>query len=190
MVSPETKKYRQKRAPKPLDKVKLNDLALSYVARFATSSAKLEAYLLRKLRERGVAEESEPIDVRAIVERLVELNYIDDEAYAQAKAGGLLRRGYGARRVDQALRGAGIEADVREDVAPNEATARHAALAMTQKRRFGPFGTELPDRALREKQLAALVRAGHSFDVARKLVEATNADEVEEWAYELDEDYE
>ena len=190
MVSPETKKYRQKRAPKPLDKAKLNDLALSYVARFATSSAKLEAYLLRKLRERGTTEDSEPIDVRAIVERLVELNYIDDEAYAQAKAGGLLRRGYGARRVDQALRGAGIEADVREDVAPNKAVARHAALAMTQKRRFGPFGTELPDRAQREKQLAALVRAGHSFDVARKLVEATNADEVEEWAYELDEDYE
>ena len=44
---------RPKRTPKPLDSVRLNDLALHYVARFATSAAKLEAYLARKLRERG-----------------------------------------------------------------------------------------------------------------------------------------
>lgn len=190
MVPPETKKYRQKRSPKPLDRASLNDLALSYVARFATSSAKLEAYLLRKLRERGVIEGSEPIDVNEIVQRLVDLKYIDDGAYAQAKADGLLRRGYGARRVDQALRGAGIESEIRENVAPSQPSARHAALAMASKRRFGPFGAQSPDRNLREKQLAAMVRAGHSFDMARKLIEARDEQEAEEWAYELDEENE
>jgi regulatory protein len=187
MVSSETKKFRQKRPPKPLDRVSLNDLALAYVARFATSSAKLEAYLRRKLRERGVAEDAEPIDVGAIVHRLVELKYVDDEAYAEAKANGLLRRGYGARRVEQALRGAGIETDLREQLAPDEASARHAALSLARRRRFGPFGAEPPDRARQEKQLAAMIRAGHSFDVARKLIEASDAETAEEWAYELDE---
>ena len=187
MVSSETKKYRQKRPPKPLDEAALNDLALRYVARFATTSAKLVAFLLRKLRERGVVDGSEPIDVSAIVQRLVELKYIDNEAYAEAKANGLLRRGYGARRVEQTLRGAGIEAGIRDSLAPNELSARHAALAMARKKRFGAFGVELPDRALREKQLAAMVRAGHSFDVARQLIEAHTINDAEEWAYELDE---
>src|SRR5690606_22662366 len=42
-----------RRAPKPLDAARLDELALTYVARFATSAAKLERYLKRKLRERG-----------------------------------------------------------------------------------------------------------------------------------------
>ncbi len=44
---------RPDRKPSPLTATRLQDLALSYVARFATTRAKLEAYLVRKLRERG-----------------------------------------------------------------------------------------------------------------------------------------
>src|SRR5690606_37160311 len=91
---------RVRRAPRPLDGTRLEELALAYVARFATSAAKLERYLIRKLRERGWEGESPP-DVAAIVSRHTELGYIDDDAYARSKAGGLLRRGYGPRRVRQ-----------------------------------------------------------------------------------------
>lgn len=51
---------RPKRIPKPLDSVRLEELALAYVARFATSAAKLEDYLRRKLRERGWDGEGDP----------------------------------------------------------------------------------------------------------------------------------
>lgn len=186
MVSKETAKKRGKPAPAPLDQARLRDLALSYVARFATSSTKLEAYLARKIRERGATEELSADAVRALVDRLVELGYVDDESYARARAGGLLRRGYGARRVDQALRGAGIDEDVRDAVRPDEAGARRAALALVRKRRFGPFAVQPPDMARREKQIAAMIRAGHGFDAARFLIEAGSADEAEQWAMELD----
>ena len=43
----------ERRPPKPLDPARLHDLAIHYVARFSTTAAKLEAYLARKLRERG-----------------------------------------------------------------------------------------------------------------------------------------
>ena len=195
MVAKETSHSRRKRAPRPLDRVSLNDLALSYVARFATSGAKLESYLKRKIRERGVAEGSEPLDPEAIVARLVELRYIDDEAYATSKAGSLLRRGYGARRVEEALRAAGIADGVRHDVAPGESELRRSAMLLAQKRRFGPYGP-LPDpdadsmalRKLREKQIAAMVRAGHGFDTARKVVEAAHEEELEEWLIDAQED--
>lgn len=188
MVSKETAKKRGKPAPAPLDQARLRDLALSYVARFATSSAKLEAYLTRKIHERGADQELGAGAVRALVTRLVELGYVDDAAYARAKAGGLLRRGYGSRRVDQALRGAGIEEELREAVRPDEAGARHAALALVQKRCFGPYAVQPPDMAKREKQLAAMIRAGHGFETARKLIEAECMAEAEEWASELDDD--
>lgn len=163
----------------------LRDLALSYVARFATSGAKLEAYLARKLRERGLAEGEEAPDIRALVARLVELGYVDDEAYARARAGGLLRRGYGGRRVEQSLRAAGIDEDVRSAVSPDEAGARHAAFTLARRRGFGPFGEAGTDRARREKQLAAMIRAGHSFDLARFLVEAESEQQIEAWLAEV-----
>ncbi len=165
-------------------------MALSYAARFATSGAKLEAYLARKLRERGVAEDAEAIDPRAVVDRLVELKYVDDEAYARARAGGLLRRGYGGRRIDQALRAAGIDNDLREDVSPEEAQARRAALALARKRGFGPFGVQLPDMARREKQIAAMLRAGHGFDMVRAVIDASTIEEAEQWLAEAEDEAE
>ena len=77
---------RPPRKPRPLDPARLEELALAYVARFATSGGKLEQYLIRKVRERGW-EADRPADPRAIVERFVELGYLDDEAYARAKSG-------------------------------------------------------------------------------------------------------
>jgi len=173
--------------PRPIDGPRLEELALSYAARFATSRAKLEAYLRRKLRERGWAGEGEP-PVAAIAGRMVAAGYVDDAAYARAKSGSLLRRGYGARRVGEALDAAGIGAEVRNEVRPGEGTARRAALTLARKRRFGPFGAGEPDRALREKQIAAMLRAGHPLDSARELVDARSVEAAEDWAAQARED--
>jgi len=172
---------RPHRNPRPIDAARLDELALAYVARFATSRAKLEGYLRRKLRERGWAGEGEP-PLEALVERLAAAGYVDDEAYARARTGSLLRRGYGQRRVSQALGAAGIGAELREAVRPDENAARRAALAMIKKRGFGPFGQALPERAAREKQIAAMLRAGHALDSARELVDAASREAAEEWA--------
>ncbi len=100
-----------------------------------------------------------------------------------------MARGYGARRVDQALRSAGIDEDLRHSLEPGEAQKRQAALVLARKRGFGPFGQQAdmgPEEArkLREKRLAALVRAGHDFDIARRIVEARTVEELEEWVAE------
>jgi len=172
---------RLKGKAKPLDPARLEELGLAYVARFAVSGAKLEAYLRRKLRERGWDGEGEP-GVSALAERFVALGYVDHEAFARGKSAGLLRRGYGPRRVEQALGAAGIAPDIRETVRAGEAAERAAALAMARKRGFGPFGAEPPDRARRERQIAALLRAGHPLDSARELVDAQSVEAAEDWA--------
>jgi len=160
---------------------------LAYVARFATSSSKLERYLRRKVRERGWDGEREP-DLATLVRRFVELGYVDDAAYARAKSGSLLRRGYGARRIREALGAAGIDEAIREDVRANVGEERRAALIMARKRGFGPFGREPVDRERRQKQLAAMLRAGHPLDSAREIVDAASEAEVEEWAAHHDDD--
>ena len=176
---------RPPRKPRPLDPARLEELALAYVARFATSGGKLEQYLIRKVRERGW-EADRPADPRGIVERFVELGYLDDEAYARAKSGSLRRRGYGQRRVNQALTAAGIAEEVREEVRAGEAEERRAAVALASRRRLGPWGPPA-DRDVRQKQFAAMLRAGHGFDVARAVIDAATIDAAEEWAAEPEE---
>ncbi|MGX7953651.1 regulatory protein RecX [Tsuneonella sp. HG249] len=165
---------------------KLDELALAYVARFATSAAKVEQYLVRKLRERGW-DDKKTADPRAIVDRFVELGYIDDEAWARAKSGGLSRRGYGQRRVNQTLAAAGIAEDIRNEARLGEAEERRAALALASRRRFGPWGERTDDGDRRQKQIAAMLRAGHGFDAARAVVDAASIADAEAWAEEAEE---
>ncbi len=221
-----TGKNRVKRPPKPLDAARLEELAVSYVARFATSAAKLEKYLQRKLRERGFVEDAadswlpddgtgegnDEIDpafaleagrakIAEVVAKFVERNYVDDDEYAKNRAGSLLNRGFGGRRIEATLRHDGIAEDVREANAPDRNEAREAALALAKKRRFGPFARDavgeldddlLPEdrdfetnqamRKLRDKQLAAMVRAGHEFSDANAILNARSVAQAEEWA--------
>ncbi len=181
MRSAHRPKARERRPPQPLNPARLNDLALYYVARFATSAAKLEAYLKRKLRERGWDGES-PAALDVLVERFVANGYVDDAAFARSRSGSLLRRGYGKRRIDQALHAAGIAEELRDEVRAGEAAQRAAALALARKRRLGPYGPPPADRAAREKQIGAMLRAGHPLDSARELVNAASVEAAEEWA--------
>jgi regulatory protein len=163
----------------------MEEMALAYVARFATSAGKLADYLRRKLRERGWEGDAQA-DIPALIERFVDVGYVDDAGYARAKGQGLLRRGYGIRRIDQALTQAGISEEHREDTRGDMAERRHAALTMARKRRFGPFGPNggPTDRAACEKQVAALLRAGHPLEYARRLVNAATIAAAEEWVDE------
>lgn len=183
-----------KRVKRPLDATQMREMALSYVARYATSAGKLERYLVRKLRERGWTEGEELPDLTALVAGFAELGYIDDAAFARTRGSSLQRRGYGARRVHQELAEAGVDQALREDVTRDMGERRRAALVMARKRRFGPFGLSgslngaPADRAVREKQLSAMLRAGHDLDMAREMVNATSVAAAEQWAAELDGD--
>ncbi|MFA9199674.1 MAG: regulatory protein RecX [Cypionkella sp.] len=171
--------------PRPLTRATLEELALAYVARFATSAAKVEQYLRRKLRERGWDDER-PAEPEAVVARFVALGYIDDAAWARAKRGGLRGRGYGARRVEQALGAAGIAEDVRAEVWAGEGATRRAALTLAARRRFGPWGGPPLERDIAQKQIAAMLRAGHGFDAARAVIGASSIAEAEAWAAEAE----
>lgn len=166
---------RERRPVPPLDTAALERLALRYVERFATTRGKLVDYLMRKVRERGW--DGEAADPHGLAERLAGLGYIDDRLFAETKAASMARRGLGARRIAGVFREARIEDDDVEAVAPAIADrAVEAALAFARRRRIGPYGDGSGDRTVREKQLGAMIRAGHGFDLARRIVAAAPAD--------------
>jgi regulatory protein len=162
----------QKKARAALDGEGLQRLAIAYVGRYATTQARLRTYLERKLSERGWEGDQAP-DLGALVDRVAALGYIDDRAFALARAASLQRRGYGDRRIVPSLRAAGIGDDDLNAARDSTAVgAWQAALDFARRRRIGPFAAERPDRDGRQKALAALLRAGHGFDHARQIIDS------------------
>ena len=176
---------RPKRTPRPLNETKLRELALAYVGRFATTRGKLGDYLNRKIRERGWAGDAEP-HVAALADHFARQGYIDDSGYALAKAQGLVARGYGKRRLIEKLRIAGVdETDglAARDLAEREAVA--AALRFAERRRLGPFAAQgHRDRKDQQKAIAAMIRAGHGYALARAIVLLNPGEEVDPGALE------
>ena len=166
MARPRTRRERP-----PLDHEKLEELALRYVERFATTRARLRDYLRRKVRERGWSGEREP-DVAAIAERFAAQGYVDDAAYALSKARSLTGRGYGKRRLVEKLWVAGIEeADGEEARLHADEEAVASALNFAERRRLGPFApAPCSGPKEREKALAVMLRAGHGFGLARAIL--------------------
>jgi len=168
---PTGEKSAAKPLPKPLNAALLETLALNYVGRFATSRGKLIAYLSRKLRERGWDGPDAP-PIEQVADRLVELRYVDDAAYAEMKSGAMQRQGMGPRRIAQKLTMDGIDETERTAAAPDAAERWAAAERLARRRRIGPYSAGGPYRALREKQIATFLRAGHRMTEARLWVDA------------------
>lgn len=179
---------RKARTPRPLDSIGLRDLAMRYVARYATTSGKLRRYLARKLREREWVGENVP-DIDGLVASFEERGFVDDAGWAEARASALTARGYGTRRIGEDLRAAGIDADIREDNVPGEREVREAAVRLAKRRRFGPFGQALTGeegQRRRDRQLAAMARAGHDFASARRVIEAASEVDLAIWVDEAE----
>jgi len=171
------KAERNKSPRPPLNAEALERIAVHYVGRYATTRAKLKAYLARKIKERGFEGPAPELD--AVAERLAGLGYVDDAAFASARAASLQRRGYGERRIGQAFRIAGIEEEDARAAREEASTgAWEAAMRFARRKRIGPYAAEedTADPAARQKAFAAMMRAGHPVEIARRIVKSRSGE--------------
>jgi regulatory protein len=167
----------KKPAP-PLNEERLRQLALHYVGKYATTQAKLTGYLARKTRESGWDGER-PADIDALTAQFVELGYINDAQFAEARSRSFVRRGYGQRRLNEDLRASGIgENDAIPAKRHMEESGFSAAENFARRKRIGPFATDAATPEKRQKQLHAFLRAGHDFTLARRFVDAAPGDDI------------
>lgn len=171
-MSRQQQAFGPKRARPPLNLATIRALALHYVGRYSTTRARLLQYLERKLRERGWVEGNTPPDIEEMANEFVRLGYVDDAAFARARADSLVRRGYGENRLIASLRHAGIDAGQAKAAAElDPESSRKAALTFAKRKRLGPFGSRTSDPKARSRATAAFIRAGHNYETARKILE-------------------
>ena len=138
----------------------------------------------RSARAHGTDREEGAAMVEALIERYLRSGLLDDKAYAEAKAASLTgaapRRGHPGEAGDEGAGNRPIDAALEtvDEETPGD-TELAAAVAFARRRRLGPFRTG--GRAEhRDKDLAALGRVGFSYQMAKRVVDAEDPDNIEE----------
>ncbi|MEW5703783.1 MAG: RecX family transcriptional regulator [Pseudomonadota bacterium] len=176
------------RGPKRVTPTYLENAALFYLGRTAASVAHFRRVLMNKVRRsasfHGTDVEEGAAIVEDLIKRYVRSGLLNDAAYAEAKVTQLHRKGLALRRIHADLRTKGVEAEaiggavakLREGTAAPDLAA---AIAYVRRRRLGPCrpSAERPGRHARD--LAALARAGFSYEVAQKVLAAKDVEALE-----------
>ena len=155
----------------------LEAIAIRYLERFQTSRERLVRLLRQKIRQRGWQEGLKAPDIESVADHMVELGYVNDALFAEARTRGLGRRGMGAGRVRASLSAYGVGADEQAAALAGH-DALEAAIRFARRKRLGPFGPPVTDPAGRQRQLAAMARAGHPPDLARRILRARSEEEL------------
>ena len=155
---------------KPVTAAYLERAAVFYLERFGSSSENLRRVLMRKARRRAGAASALPPDlvemITEVVAKTVRSGLVDDAAYANSKLNSLLRKGASTRKASGALRAKGVPAEtVAAALAGSEPDDAAQARRYAERRRLGPWRNP-QDPAKRERDLAALCRAGFPYRIA------------------------
>lgn len=173
----------------PLTKAYLERAALHYLERYASSVEGLRRVLLRRVDKAAREDRGDPAEaapwVEEIVARFAASGLVDDRSFAEGRAASLRRRGESARRIALKLREKGVDGELigavleEEDGPDREAAEFAAACRFARRRRLGPLRDPAERADRRDRDMAALARAGFSLDVARRVLDLEDGDALD-----------
>jgi regulatory protein len=167
----------------------LEAAALKYLGRYASSAAQLRRILMgrvaRSARAHGTDSREGAGVVDALVARLQASGLVDDAAYAEATARRLHALGHPPRAISARLAAKGgprevIEATLARLAGEGADPELAAACRYVRRRGLGPYRPPIERARRREKDLAAMSRAGFGLAVSRRVLAARDADAIED----------
>jgi len=175
----------------------LENVAAFYLERYASSRENLRRVLLRRVaratRDDDTAAEEGRALVEALIARYVAAGLVDDKRYAEARAAGLARAGASRFKIRGKLMQKGVTRDEIDQAIETldergEGSELTAACALIRRKRLGPYRKPADRAEFRQKDLAAMARAGFSIDLARRLLRAADVAALEQMARGEDQD--
>lgn len=171
--------------PKRITTAYLENVALFYLERFASSAENLRRVLLRRVERSARFHGDDAAAGAALVDELItryrRCGLLDDQRFAESRSRSLHRRGASLRAIRQTLAARGLAPEtieqaldgLRDDHADPDLAA---AQAYARRRRIGPYRPSETREAQRDRDMAALGRAGFSWDIARRVVDGDGDD--------------
>ncbi|HVI88492.1 MAG TPA: RecX family transcriptional regulator [Dongiaceae bacterium] len=176
----------RRRPPPRLTPANLRQAVLDYLDRFVASAKRLDQVMQRKIKASAQAHGDDPAPLQAalpaILAGLAQQGILNDRALAEAKVRAMIRRGGSRTKIRANLAAKGIDADTADQALTRmrlefDDPDLEAAIAYARRRRLGRFRTDPDSRtANRQKDLAAMARAGFAPSLARQALAEPEAD--------------
>lgn len=186
----ESKPKKTIKVPRKPTAQRLANIALHHLDRYASSAENLRRVLERRVYKAAYHHNDLDVDeargwIDTIVTRYVDSGLLNDRTYAETRARSLMSRGSSQRQIRAKLYEKGISADdidtalvaLEKDHADPELAA---AVKLARRRRLGPYADPAKREERHDKDLSILARSGFSYDMAQRVIDAENADELEE----------
>ncbi len=174
---------------------KLENKAVHYLARYASTARRLETVLTRFGRRKLPDEDKKRMAalIARKVEECRERGYVDDEEFAKTRSARLRKQGVSLAGIRRKLAERGVEKDVIDRILDtmddSDAAKMKAAAIHARRRRLGPYARrEKLREGWQNRHLGSFARAGFSYDVARRILEFEDAESFEAWLSENDDD--
>ncbi|WP_198946828.1 regulatory protein RecX [Kiloniella majae] len=181
----------KRKVPRKATAKYLGNVARFYLERYATTEAGLRRYLMRKVnlsaKEHGTIPQEGAEIIEGLISKFRDLNFLNDERYAEGRSGSLHRKGMSLRAIRQDLSLKGVPEEFVNkaiDLIQEESNNPdlEAAISYARRRRLGPYRTDDKREERRDKDLAALGRKGFSFAIAERVILADGIEELEDEA--------
>lgn len=171
----------------PLSAERMEKAAFDYVGRYMASTETLRRVLARRVFRASLSgtvdEEHAATVIGQVIAKCKQLDLIDDQRFADGSAASLARRGASSRAILAKLGQKGIDRETAQRAVERLASQTDGSLALVsaarlaERRRLGPYRVRERENN-RDRDLAVMARAGHSLDVARRVIDASDADDV------------
>ena len=167
----EIEKPKKKKVLKKITPQRLRNIALYYLKRYETSTANLRQVLRKRVNDYAFYnKEFDKQEAYAWIEDIVadflRYGYVDDERFAEIKIRDYKQMGKSVRYIKAKLKEKGVNDDLVEQLLETQDYDElQAALKFAQKKRIGRFRAADKQFEYKQKDMAALARAGFSYDV-------------------------
>lgn len=167
----EIEKPKKKKVLKKITPQRLRNIALYYLKRYETSTANLRQVLRKRVNDYAFYnKEFDKQEAYAWIEDIVadflRYGYVNDERFAEIKIRDYKQMGKSVRYIKAKLKEKGLSDDLVEQLLETQDYDElEAALKFARKKRIGRFRATDKQAEYKQKDMAALARAGFSYDV-------------------------
>lgn len=170
---------------KQITEKRLYNITLFYLSKYEASSEKVRQMLNRRLEKAAYAGEDIPREskqwIENVIQKMKSLGYINDSRFAENQVRILTRQGKSENFIIRKLQQAGIHPDITHTfLETQDESDTYRAVTWLKHHKKGGFRTHLPEtdeeiKLIYQKDLAALGRAGFSYQTAKEALSESHA---------------
>ncbi|MCK5296904.1 MAG: RecX family transcriptional regulator [Alphaproteobacteria bacterium] len=181
----------QQKKPKKITPKRLYNIAVYYLQRYESSVESLRRVLIRRIDKSALVHEIDKDEAvewaEDVIKKMMQFDFVNDERYSENQIRSMFQKGTSIYKMKAKLKSKGVPDETIETalslfVSVTDNVDMRVAVKYAKRRRFGAFRQSKEVRKeKRNKDMAAMSRAGFDFGSSKTVIDAETLEELEEF---------